>query len=86
MKTYNGFRNFIQRMSNRIEQGECRYGEANENARYLSRLKKELIVYEKTGNFEQLLNIANYCFLESIAPQNKKFHFDNTIGSVTRRV
>lgn len=41
---------------------------------------------EKSGNFEQLLNIAVYCFLESEAPQHPRFHFDNKVKSVTREV
>lgn len=40
---------------------------------------------DKSGNFEQLLNIAVYCFLESEAPQHPRFHFDNGVESVTRR-
>lgn len=38
-----------------------------------------------SGNFEQLLNIAVYCFLESEAPQHPRFHFDNRVKSVTRK-
>lgn len=45
----------------------------------------ELKAYKKTGNEEHLLNIANYCHLESFAPENKKFHYDNTVDSVTRK-
>lgn len=37
------------------------------------------------GNFEQLLNVAVYCFLESQAPQHPRFHFDNGVESVTRK-
>lgn len=37
-----------------------------------------------SGNFEQLLNIAVYCFLESETPQHPRFHFDNKVESVTR--
>ena len=47
-------------------------------------MKRELRAYIQDGNFEQLLNIAVYCFLESAAPENPKLHFDPTADSVTR--
>jgi hypothetical protein len=50
----------------------------------MTRLLKEVQHYKANGNFEQLLNVAVYCFLESSAPENKKFHFDATVDSVTR--
>ena len=39
---------------------------------------------QKARNFELLLNIAVYCWLESEAPQHPRFHFDNTVESATR--
>lgn len=76
---------FLQLMTNRKQVGGLRYGPPAKKQKYLSRMKKELAAYEKTGNMEQLLNIAVYCFLESEAPENRKFHFDNTVDSVTRK-
>ena len=78
------FKIFLQYLVYRKYVGGLRYGPINKKQKYLSRLKKELAQYNKTGNFEQLLNIAVYCFLESEAPENKKFHYDPTVGSVTR--
>lgn len=75
---------FLQQMTNRLGVGHLRYGKIDKRARYMDRLKKELAAYTKDGNMEQLLNIAVYAFLESYTPQNKKFHFDNTVDSVTR--
>lgn len=78
---------FIQSIANRAAQGSLRYpGPASKKKKYLTRLKIELREYERTGNFEQLLNLAVYCFLESLAPENPKFHFDNTVDSVTRNI
>lgn len=78
------FRVFMQRMLDRRFVGQLRYGEPMSRQKYLARLKKELAVYERTGNYEQLVNIANYAALEGIAPQHCKFHFDPTVLSVTR--
>lgn len=71
-------------MANRIIQGHCRYGSANRRQRYLTRMRKELEAYERTGNMEHLINIANYAHLESYAPENRKFHYDPTAPSATR--
>ena len=79
------FKAFLQQVVNRKCVGALRYGDKpNRRKQYMSRLKKELEVYKKTGNFEQLLNIAVYAFLESAAPENRKFHFDATVESATR--
>lgn len=78
------FFSFIQAMTNRIIQGHLRYGPANRRQKYLTRLEGELKMYKKTGNMEHLINIANYCHLESYAPEHPKFHFDNLAKSATR--
>ncbi len=75
---------FLQRMINRMVQGYVRYGEAKVEQRYMTRLIMEVKAYRKSGNAEQLYNIANYALLESIAPENKKFHFDGSVDSITR--
>ncbi len=79
-------RSFMQAMIYRIIQGHYRYGEPNKRKKYLTRLKMELEAYEKEGNAEHLINVANYCFLELEAPENRKIHFDNTVKSVTRGI
>lgn len=78
------FRVFMQRMLDRRVVGQVRYGRPTSRQKYLTRLKKELQAYGKTGNYEQLVNIANYAALEGMAPQHIKFHFDPTVLSVTR--
>ncbi len=76
---------FVQKMANRILQGYTRYGGPDKSQKYMTRLRLELRAYKKTGNMEHLYNIANYAHLESIAPENKKFHYDDKADSVTRR-
>lgn len=79
------FKMFLQAVVNRRCVGALRYGDRPQRRqRYLSRLTKELEAYRADGNYEQLLNIAVYCFLESVTPENRKFHFDPAAASVTR--
>lgn len=79
------YKMFLQAMLFRRIQGGMRYGDRpKKRQQYMTRLKKELDHYIDTGNHEQLLNIANYAFLESVAPQNPKYHWNNTVDSVTR--
>lgn len=75
---------FLQSVINRFYVGAMRYGIPHRRKQYMTRITKEMEVYQKSGNFEQLLNTAVYCFLESLAPENKKFHFDPTAASATR--
>lgn len=77
-------RSFLQLVVNRIVQGHYRYGPPRKSRKYRKRMRLELGEYDRTGNFENLLNSAVYHWLESMAPQNKKFHFDNTADSATR--
>ena len=51
----------------------------------MTRLVMETKAYRRSGNREHLLNIANYAYLESICPENPKFHFDPEAKSATRR-
>ncbi len=82
------FVRFLQELMNRRQVGYLRYEQKSKGPhrrqRYMSRLATELRAYRKSGNAEQLLNIAMYAYLETRAPENAKFHFDNTIQSVTR--
>jgi hypothetical protein len=79
------FKEFLQMITNRRAVGELRYGAPKAIQNYMTRMEKEMKAYRKTGNQEQLINIAVYCFLESVTPENPKFHFDNTAESVTRK-
>ncbi len=51
----------------------------------MSRAFDELKVYKKTGNCEHLFNCGLYCALEQMAPENKKFHYNPEVQSVTRQ-
>lgn len=77
--------NFFQKLANRLVVGHFRYGSPKVEQKYLTRLIMEIKAYKKTGNYENLLNIANYCWLESQAPENKKFHHDASVDSATRK-
>ena len=81
---WSNFIEFVQQQANRLAQGQARYGTPEKSKRYMTRLGLELKAYRRTGNRELLLNIANYSWLESVAPENKKFHWDNTAESATR--
>lgn len=75
---------FAQKMANRLIQGQVRYGKPRVEANYLTRLTREVVAYRHTGNAEHLINVANYAWLETQAPEHAKFHFDSSVGSVTR--
>lgn len=79
------FQRFLQMQANRIMQGYCRYGVPGNAYQYLTRMEKELEVYKRIGNREQLINIANYAFLESYEPEHPEHHHDTSLGSVTRK-
>jgi hypothetical protein len=82
------FFHFLQQIANRRAVGAIRYernGVPDRRKKYLARLKRELAAYEKSGNHEQLVNIATYAFLESYAPENARYHFDPTAESVIDR-
>jgi hypothetical protein len=78
------YRCYLQAMLNRILVGELRYGPPNRRKRYMRRMSLELRAYRRDGNFEQLLNLCNYAYLESVAPENKKLYFDPAAASATR--
>lgn len=78
------FIRFLQQMTNRRAAGWPRYGRSDKRKRYMTRMELEVKAYRRTGNKEQLLNIAVYAFLESFAPENGKFHHNDLAESVTR--
>lgn len=81
-----GFGVFAQHMANRLLMGVFRYdkGRPTRKAKYLTRLQAEVDSYRATGNIEHLVNAANYCYLESIAPEHPTPHHDVSAKSVTR--
>lgn len=84
---YYALKQFLQEVVDALAVGALRYekmGLPCSRKRYMTRMRLELEHYEKTGNRMQLINLFAYTFLESYAPENKRFHFDNTVDSVTR--
>lgn len=75
---------FWQQCANRLVVGRARYGNVNTGQQFLTKLKKELRAYEKSGNQEYLKNIANYAFLESLCPEHENSHFVKSTTSATR--
>jgi|SRR5579863_4306171 len=84
--TTSEFVTFLQQVVNRRCVGAVRYGDRpRKEQKYMTRLGMEVKAYKKTGNREQLLNVAVYAFLESFAPEHPKHHHDATVDSVTRK-
>lgn len=82
------FLEFVQHQANRLAFGYAQYeaktkGPVKQN-KYLTRMDRELKAYKRSGNREHLLNLANYAWLETQAPEHKNFHWDNSVDSVTR--
>lgn len=78
-------RAFLQAVVRRAGVGNLRYGEAATRKQYLTRMKKELRAYTKTGNGEHLFNVAAYAWLETLRPQHRAFHLNALAESVTRK-
>ena len=78
-------KSFMQLQLNRLGVGELRYGPPHKRKKYLTRLKKELAAYEKSGNAEHLLNLCNYGILEWTRPEHPDHHWNAAVDSVTRK-
>lgn len=76
---------FLQGMVNRLAIGSIRYGYPTTAQNYMSRMEAEAKAYRKSGNREHLMNIANYAYLESVAPEHENSHYDDKVESVTRK-
>jgi hypothetical protein len=63
-------------MRNRLVVGGLRYGKFGKSSfRYMQSLRAHLESYEKTGNTERLVDIANYAMLEFAEPSHPRAHF-----------
>lgn len=84
------YRMWLQAMASRRWVGELRYEKGRgpiRRQKYLTRLKREVEAYEKTGNVEHLINVANYAFLENEKPERPGgCHWDAMVESVARHV
>lgn len=66
---------FMQLMVNRLLFGWHRYGMPTPAQDYLRRLKEAIDRYEATGNLENLVDAANYCWLEFECPLHPQARF-----------
>jgi hypothetical protein len=74
-RTTKEFEMFLQAMTDLRVLGARQYGDRPRSKRdYLTKLKRELNFYITSGDHEHLLNIANYAFFESAAPEHPNYH------------
>jgi len=73
---------FEKYMRNRLVMGHLRYGEEKDSLKinskdydYIEKAMECIRLYEKTGNDELLVDIANYALLEFEAGKHPKKHF-----------
>jgi hypothetical protein len=78
------FKDFTQKMANRLLVGFIRYGPPKVEKHYMTRMIMEVKAYKRTGNVEHLYNVANYALLEICAPEHPRHHFDGSVDSATR--
>jgi hypothetical protein len=73
---------FEQLMRNRLLLGVLRFGNLRKNNRkgnhtkmIIKYFREKLNEYEQTGNIEMLVDLANFCMIESIHSDHPKRHF-----------
>lgn len=73
---------FVQKMRNRIATSHFKYGWARdtfpEKGHAIATAQLQIITYYETGNIEHLIDAANYCMLEYMAPSLPHSHFEAT--------
>lgn len=71
---------FIQKMRNRIVVSHYKYGWMRDTypeiGDAIASLKERLELYEKTGNLEHLIDVANFAMIEFMLPRHPKAHFE----------
>lgn len=71
---------FEQLMRNRLLMGALRYGPIKDNCKgtayLIKRIKRSLDTYEKTGNIEMLVDIANFCLVDFVVGNHPTRHFE----------
>lgn len=79
---------FVQGMAARMAMSFFKYGRVAEGfpARVdaVKTLKDKLEQYERTGNAEWLMDVANYAMIEAMHPRHPKAHFQATDTSASR--
>lgn len=70
---------FIEYMHNRLIMGAFRYGKIHAtqkpNYKRLQSIRRRLDLYDKTGNDELLVDIANFCMIEFMIGKHPNKHF-----------
>lgn len=79
---------FLQRMLNNVAIGRYRYGlndrKSGTPRQWIKRARAELRAYTRSGNWEHLVNAANYLMCETISPEHRKHHFKHETKSASR--
>jgi transcriptional regulator with AAA-type ATPase domain len=75
------FKNFVQMQINRLVVGYFRHEQEDKkisavDRKFVKRAKTALDSYVRTGNTENLINAANYCYLEFQRPSHKEAYFE----------
>lgn len=72
---------FEQLMRNRLLMGAFRYHLLHDPNRpaydIISSIRKRITLYEKTGNLETLVDIANICLIEFVTGKHPLRHFES---------
>ena len=72
---------FLQGMLNRVAVGFIRYGDFRTNGHDMKdHVRKALARYEKTGNTEFLIDVANYAMMEFVQPSITGAHLRHPIA------
>jgi hypothetical protein len=73
---------FAQGMADRMAVSYCKYGAVAEaypaRVDAVASLKARLEKYERTGNTEWLMDVANFAMIEFMRPRHKRAHFQAT--------
>ena len=73
---------FAQGMADRMSLSYAKYGPVSEGfakrVDAIATLKDKLAAYERTGNTEWLMDVANYAMIEYMHPRHPEAHFRAT--------
>lgn len=82
---------FFQKMINRMGMSFFKYGKVSSaypsKVDAIASLKDRLVKYERTGNSEYLVDVANFAMIEFMYPLHKNAHFkaEDSYKSLGRR-
>lgn len=67
---------FIEKMKNRMQVSGAKYGPVTGAQDALACLRERLRLYERDGNTEWLVDVANYAMIEFMIPSHDNAHFN----------